>query len=50
MAQIRATCRIGPLPVGEFAMTDVVTIPATLPIPGMRTHMTAEAAVWQIEL
>jgi len=35
--------------IGEFTMTDVVTIPATC--PSLRCgRMTAEAAVWQIEL
>jgi hypothetical protein len=36
--------------IGEFTMADVVTIPRHLPIPEVRTYVTAEAAVWQIEL
>ncbi|MEU9833572.1 saccharopine dehydrogenase NADP-binding domain-containing protein [Streptosporangium sp. NPDC048047] len=30
--------------IGEFTMADVVTIPSHLPIPEVRTYMTAEAA------
>lgn len=30
--------------IGEFTMADVVTIPSHLPIPDVRTYMTAEAA------
>jgi NAD(P)-dependent dehydrogenase (short-subunit alcohol dehydrogenase family) len=30
--------------IGEFTMTDVVTIPSHLPIPEVRTYMSAEAA------
>jgi hypothetical protein len=36
--------------IGEVTMTDVVTIPRHLPIPEVRTCMTPQAAVWQIEL
>ncbi|MBB5938787.1 saccharopine dehydrogenase family protein [Streptomyces zagrosensis] len=36
---------MGPLPViGEFTMADVVTVPSHLPIPEVRTYMTANAA------